>query len=215
MKKILVLLIFFSFFSCEIQYDGEIKLQVSGKLIDKSGNTLTGKKIDVFIRETGRSFTSSYIEDLISFGISDNNGLFTFLIPTPINDNDILVKLSGSGFLDKTISFKKNNFNNYKIDFQNITLTNKSEVTNLKLILNKISTNKEILDITIEALQYQKILDLNNNQLVIQFDDFLSYAVFKNQTVVLKYTIRENGINTNFSENVLIENDAIIKTITY
>lgn len=215
MKKLVLLFILFAFNSCEIQYDGETKLQVSGKLVDKSGNQLSGKKIDILVRQTGSSFTSAYIEDLITFGISDNNGLFTFLIPSPVQDNEIIIKLNESNFLEKTISFNKSNFKNYKLDFQNLLLTNKNEVTNLKIILKKESTNKSITDIKIEAIQYQENTNLNNNVVDENNEFFLKYTIFKNQTVILKYKIEENLVITNFSEEIIIGENQVIKTITY
>lgn len=214
MKYFLLIVVLFCFWSCDIQYDGETKLQISGKLIDKSGNQLSGKNISINVTDDG-SLNSGFSEDLISYGVSDENGLFTFLIPAPFNDNQISLTINGASLLEKSFLFKKKNFKNFKLDFQNILLTYKSEITNLKIILKKVSTNKEIFDISIEANQYQKIIALNSDLIAYQLDGFLDYVIFKNQNVVLNYKIRENNIITNFSENILISDLEVEKTITY
>ena len=70
MKRItLILCILFSLISCEIQYDGETKIVVTGKIIDQNGNPIPEKNIDITIYSDDM-YTPS---DLISYGKSDQN----------------------------------------------------------------------------------------------------------------------------------------------
>lgn len=216
MKKIIILF-FIVFQSCGIQYDGETKLEISGKLVDKTGNFLLGKNISVNIIGNGNGFDSGQSQELISFCNSGDEGKFTMLVPSPINENGISINIENSEFLSKTILLTKKNFTNYKLDLNTILLTKSSEISNLKIILNKTSTNKQILDIKIEGLQYQGLIDLNYDLTINQYYDFLNFTVFKNQTIILKYKIQDYTTNTttSFSENIAIANDSTEFTITY
>ena len=143
MKKITLLIcILFLVTSCEIQYDGETKIVVTGKLIDENGNPISNKNIDITIYSDD-PYTPS---DLISFGKSNQNGNFTLIFPAPTIDYKFSISINNqinqtSEFQTKEIIAKRNNFENYKLDLDNIILYKKESITTLKLILNKTSTN--------------------------------------------------------------------------
>lgn len=218
MKKITLLIcIIFLVTSCEIQYDGETKIAVTGKLIDENGNPISNKNIDITIYSDD-PYTPS---DLISFGKSNQNGNFTLIFPAPTIDYKFSISINNqinqtSEFQTKEIIAKRNNFENYKLDLDNIILYKKESITTLKLILNKTSTNKSVTDIKIEGKQPNSYIDLNplqDNTNYIQ----QSYNVLKNQTIVVKYTIIDysNNSSTLQSISIPIGNDAVIYTITY
>ena len=46
MKKILVLLVFI-FTSCQIEYDGETKIVVKGKIVDGNNNPIINKEVNL------------------------------------------------------------------------------------------------------------------------------------------------------------------------
>lgn len=219
MKQILLLIcILFSLTSCEIQYDGETKIAVTGKIIDENGNPIPEKNIDITIY-SDYSYTSS---DLISFGKSDQNGNFALIFPAPQGENNFSISINNlnnqtNEFQTKEIIAKKINFENYKLDLKNITLNKKESITTLTLLLNKTSTNKQLTEIKIEGKQANSLVDLNplrNDP--NYFETF--YNVIKNQTIVLKYTVIDysnNGATTVQSISIPIANDAVKYTITY
>ncbi len=219
MKRItLILCILFSLISCEIQYDGETKIVVTGKIIDQNGNPIPEKNIDITIYSDDM-YTPS---DLISYGKSDQNGNFTLIFPAPKVDYKFSVSINNlinqtSEFQAKEIIAKKINFENYKLDLDKITLYKRESITTLKLILNQTSTNKQLKDIEIEGKQANSYIDLNPLQ---NNSDYLNtyYSVVKNQTILLKYTIIDHSnaaTPTAHSISIPIINDAVTYTITY
>jgi len=220
MKQITLLIcILFLVTSCEIQYDGETKIVVTGKLIDENGNPISNKDIQIDVLDgPGLILPSS---DLISFGKSDQNGNFTLIFPAPREGNRISISINDiinqfDEYQTKEIIAKRNNFENYKLDLDNIILYKNKSITTLKLILNKTSTNKSVNDIKIEGKQPNSYIDLNPLQDNINYIQ-QSYNVLKNQTIVVKYTIIDysNNSSTVQSISIPIANDAVIYTITY
>lgn len=221
MKQIaLIFCILFWATSCEIQYDGETKMVVTGKLIDENGNSLPEKDIKITVE--GGGFLLSPADDLISYGKSDQNGNFTFIFPAPKNGNRIYISINDiinqpNEFQSKTYVATENNFENYKLDLDKITIYKKESITTLRLVLNQTSTNKQLKDIKIEGKQPNTSVYFNplpnNSDYLVNF-----YDVIKNQTVVLKYTIIDysnSATPTNYSISIPIANDAATYTITY
>lgn len=222
MKRIsLLICILFFVSSCEIQYDGETKIAVTGKLIDENAIPLSEKDIQVTILSGGGLFSAA--SNLISYGKSDQNGDFFLIFPAPVNDNLISISINNiisqkSEFQFKEIIAGKNNFENYKLDFDKITLYKNESITNLRLTLNRTSANKGIKDLMIEGKQPNNSIDLitrpqNNDQLINTF-----YNVVKNQIIVLKYTVIDysnNGATAIQNISIPIANDAVNYTITY
>ena len=222
MKRItLIICLLLLVTSCEIQYDGETKIVVTGKLVDPNGNSLSEKDVEVTIDGGGGVFLSPR-SDLISFGKSDQNGNFTLIFPAPKDGNRINISINDiinqfDEFQSKTYIATKNNFENYKLDLDKITLYNQESITTLRLILNQTSTNKQLKDIKIEGKQPNRYVYLdplqNNPDYLVNF-----YGVIKNQTIILKYTIIDYSNSTtptSHSISIPIVNDAVTHTITY
>jgi hypothetical protein len=220
MKRILLAFcVIFTLSSCEIQYDGETKIVVTGKIVDENDIPLSEKDIEVTISGGGFITPSS---DLISFGKSDQNGNFTLIFPAPKDDYQIFISINdiinqASEFQSKTYITTKNNFENYKLDLNKITLFSQESITTLRLILNQTSTNKQLKDIKIEGKQPNSYVYLdplqNNPDYLVNF-----YGVIKNQTIILKYTIIDysnSATPTTHSISIPIVNDAVTYTITY
>ncbi len=221
MKRItLIICLLFLVASCEIQYDGETKIVVTGKLVDPNGKPISNKDIQIDVLDGPGLITPS--SDLISFGKSDQNGNFTLIFPAPKDGNRISISINDiinqfDEFQSKTYIATKNNFENYKLDLDKITLYNQESITTLRLILNQTSTNKQLKDIKIEGKQpnsYVYLDPLQNNS------NYLNtyYSVIKNQTIVLKYTLIDHSnaaTPTINSISIPINNDAVTYTITY
>lgn len=221
MKQIaLFFCILFLVTSCEIQYDGETKIVLMGKLIDENGNSLSGKEIEVTVE--GGGFLLSPSDDLISYGTSDQNGNFTLLFPAPKEDNSISISINDiinqpNEFQSKTYIATKNNFENYKLDLNKITLYKQESITTLRLILNNTSTSKQLNDITIEGKMPNSWINLNP---IPNTPHYLEtyYGIIKNQNVILKYTVVDysnSATPTNYNVSIPINNDAVTYTITY
>lgn len=223
MKRILSLIcILFSLTSCEIQYDGETKIAVTGKIIDENGNPISNKDIQIVVLDgPGLILPGS---DLISFGTSDQNGNFTLIFPAPRDGNRISISINDiinqfDAYQSKNIIVNKKNLENYKLDLKNLILYKNESINTLRLILNPTSPNKQIKDLQIEGKQPNMHIDLveyptqNNNPLINT-----SYHVIKNQTIVLKYTIIDysnNGATATNSVSIPIGDDPVNYTITY
>lgn len=207
--------------SCEIQYDGETRIVAKGKIIDENGNPLSEKDIQVTVLSDGYLFSPS--SDLISYGKSDQKGNFTLIFPTPRGEYDFLISINNlfnqkSDFQSKEIIARRNNFDNYKLDLDNIILYKNESITFLKIVLNGTSPNKQIKDIKIEGKQPNSEIDLNQLLNNSQFVN-TNFAIIKNQTIVLKYNIIEyaNSGTTTTAQSVSIPivNAAVTYTITY
>lgn len=208
--------------SCEIQYNGETKIAVIGKIIDENGNPIPNKDLQIDVLDgPGLILPGS---DLISFGKSDQNGNFTLIFPAPRDGNRISISIndiinSFDEYQSKNIIFNKKNLENYKLDLNTLILYKNESITALSLILNPTSPNKQIKDIQIEGKQPNTRIDLvvyptlNNNPIINT-----SYNVIKNQTVIVKYTVIDysnNGATTVQSISIPIANDPVNYTITY
>lgn len=221
MKKIIIVFcVLFCLTSCEIQYDGETKIVLTGKIIDENGNSLPNKDIEVIINGGSTLFTNS---DLISFGKSNQDGNFTLIFPAPKNENEISISINNrfnqiNEFQEKVFEANKNNFKNYKLNLNEITLFKNESITNLKINLNKTSTNKQIEKIIVEGKMPNSWINLNplpNNS--GYFETF--YNVIKNQNITLKYTIIDysNSPSTSKDETVVIpiRDTPVIYNLTY
>lgn len=220
MKK--YLLLFFTAlicYSCEIQYDGETRIVVQGQLIDRNNNPISNKKIE--INTNSESTFGGY--DLISFTDTDAEGKFTLVFPAPKSDSiSIITSINANQkneIQNKIIKGLKKNFSNYKLDLNKIVLYKQNEITQLKVLLNKTSNNKQIQDLQIEGLQANYFIDLNaakekNDWFETEFD------VVKNQNLNINYSIIEysdpaKAVITNHQAVITINSEKVIHTITY
>ncbi|KAF2331367.1 DUF4198 domain-containing protein [Flavobacterium daemonense] len=220
MKKILLLIFTLLLsYSCEIQYDGETRIVVQGQLIDRNNNPLSDKKITI----TTYSDDTYGGSDLISYANTDAEGRFTLVFPAPKSE-EIFIQTSinehqNNGLQSKIINALKKNFNNYKLDLKQVVLYETKDISQLDILLNKVSTNKQITNIHIEGLQAGYFTDLtteiNQNQLLTtRFD------VIKNQTINLSYTLVDytdpiKTVTTNQKAVIEINSENVIHTITY
>ncbi|WP_418264236.1 hypothetical protein [Flavobacterium faecale] len=201
--------------SCEIQYDGETKLVVTGKILDENGSPIQNKNIGVLIYGGGTFMPS----DKISYGFSDSMGYFTLIFPAPKGDYNIMTVINEDDnvFQDKHISSKIKNFNNYKLDLNAITLFRKESITSLRLILNNTTTKKGITSIEIEGKVPEFDVDLNLNPDNLGYFNTY-YNVIKNQTVSLKYTVSDfstSPSSMSYTISIPINSEAVTYTINY
>ncbi|MBE8724151.1 hypothetical protein [Flavobacterium hungaricum] len=171
-KNLLLFLTVFTFSSCEIQYDGETRFVVQGQLIDKENNPIADKRIEINTYSDGTYGDS----DLISYTNTDTDGKFTMIFPAPKSDDiDIITTINGRSYIDynsnltsdyqsKNIKTSKRNFSNYKLDFNKIVLYKNDEITQLEVVLNSTTNNKEITEVFVEGNLAESIINLDKNE---------------------------------------------------
>lgn len=230
MKKILLLILtIFTLYSCEIQYDGETRIVVQGQLVDKDKNPISNQRIEINTY-SGEGYGSS--SDLISYGNTDTEGKFTLIFPAPKSDEvDIRTSINGYRYIDysssqnptseyqsKNIRASNKNFINYKLDFNQIVLYKNDEITQLEIVLNRISNTKQITELYVEGNLAESIIDLTGKN----ENDYLKtlFDVAKNQNLKLSYTIRDYSNPANITSTkqetvVAINSEKVIHTITY
>jgi hypothetical protein len=219
MKKVNILILsLFLFQSCGIQYDGQEKLEIVGKLVDKNGIGIANEKVNVKVGEGGYELFGGTSLETISYGNTNSEGKFQFVIPSPIGERSLSLDFGNNYNSDKTIFFKKSNFINYKLDLNKIVYYNNSDITNLQIILNYTNSNKQVSDIKVEGIVNEPIINLNPEPINEIYNSILFFSVIKNQNIVLKYKIKDfsnNGSIQEFSETISIIESSINFTITY
>ncbi|MDQ6469617.1 hypothetical protein RB619_03095 [Flavobacterium sp. LHD-80] len=220
MKKILLLFITASLcYACEIQYDGETRIVVQGQLIDKNNNPVSNKKIEI-TTSTGGTFGTS---DLISYANSGADGKFTLIFPAPKNDSISIVtsinQYQNNELQSKTIYGLKKNFSNYKLDLNQVVLYETKDITQLDILLNKTTNNKQVTDIQIEGLQSNSYIDLNTKKDKYQVLN-THFDVIKNQNINLSYKILDYSnptkpVATDHKATIAINSEKVIHSITY
>lgn len=220
MKKIIILIcLVLTFSSCEIQYDGETRIVVEGQLIDKDGNSLSNKKIE--INALGDGYIAT---DLISYTNTDQNGKFSLAFPSPKTDNLLMISINENEKNElqyKQIIALKKNFKNYKLNLNQVILYQETAITQLQLILKNTTTSKQLTDIKIEGLQANYYTDLNP---IIATGNYTPppqtvFDVLKNQNITLSYTVIDysgsTAVITKYNENITINTEKVTHIITY
>jgi hypothetical protein len=228
MKKILIVCcILFTFISCDIQYDGETKLVVTGKLIDKNGIPIPETNVDILINGLG-TYSNS---DIISYGKTDKKGNFTYIFPAPGSENEINISINNyilnydsknttNEYQQKQIIALLKNFKNYKLNLNTITLYRNDDITQLQIILNPITDKKQLLDFNIEGIIITDFFNLNplvNPNYTPSIET--NYSISKNQTLILKYKVIDyssgTSITTENNISIPVANEKVIYTLTY
>ncbi|AWG21121.1 hypothetical protein FFWV33_06015 [Flavobacterium faecale] len=217
MKKALLLLSLLTLLNgCQIQYDGETKLVVTGKIQDELGKAVVHQKVGVTVGNGG-GFFSNY--DQISYGFTDDQGIYTLIFPAPKGEYSFDIELNSddSQLQQKTIIAKQSNFSNYKLDLKATTLYFKSSITSLSLVLKQLAPSKQLKNVVVEGIFATPYLYLTP-----QVDDSIYfqtyYSIIKNQNVVLKYTVVDYsnaGQETNFVVSIPVKADAVVYTLSY
>lgn len=212
-KRLLLLtLIPFSLLSCHIEYDGETKLIIKGKLTDEFGLPLANQEIKVNAVSNTSGLIGPY-SDLISYGLSDSNGNYLLGVPKPksaqlyidVNTNQL------NGFQNKSYIVNEDNFTNFNLNL-NTTLYKKDRITSLTITIKYQNPANTILkSLTIEGKQVQTFENLIPEPLDPNyFFPTTDYLVLKNQIITIKYEVYQSGGTiANLSVNVPIENVAI------
>jgi hypothetical protein len=213
MKKILILMLL-AFISCEIEYDGETKLVIKGTVKNQDNQSISNQDVKLFV-----SRNSSYLpfvfyypseSNFIGTTSTDEFGNFTMVIPKPNkNYSEIIVEVnddSNSLNAKRIVNIVTENFENFELNFGTFKLYSKSDLCQLNIRLNQINPENEILKIEFEGDIANEIIYYN------QPEDYNYYYetnknIKKNQTIILKYTVKNHLTNTTSIEENLIQID--------
>lgn len=212
--------------SCEtINYDGETRLVIEGNLRDDNGSPLPNQQMEIVVQK--RNYSNAITDkDQISYGASDVDGKFQFVIPEPKGDNDFVdinVYINGS---TSTYQFKgvrgirKSNFSNYRYQLNDLVLYKNAAISNLTIQLNQLNSSNELTALDISGIRADTYLDINplpDDNDTVGFGYETLFRVAKNQTVTLLYTVTNysnpnNPVATNYSQPIVINAD---NTVTY
>ncbi len=212
MKKIIILLVLIQFISCDTRYDGNIRLQFTGKVLDDNNNPISNQEVTISAEDEN----SNYSSHNVGFGKTDNNGDYSILIPSAINLKTYTLKVNeefDTSYNSQLISakyynIKKSNFTNYKIQLPISKLYLNTNLSVLTVIFNKINFNNELLSVEYIGEVANENMNLNNEITEHQQHK----RVKQNQIIEIKYKVRNqtNSVITTISDFVNIDNSSTI-----
>jgi len=194
MKSKFILLFLLSLMAAcsDINYDGETRLVLEGKLVDEQGVPMPNRYVDVAVYSNQRF--GSYASDVISDGTTNSNGDFRLIIPAPRNfENYMSIRINPD---DKNYQYKefaliqRKNFTNFRFNAQTITLYPKESLSTLTVTLQQQNFDNELTALNVDGLTSNTTIFVN--PLVVDYEPFERYFdVLKNQNVTLHYTITD------------------------
>lgn len=223
MKKIAVLL-FFVFYSCTIEYDGETKIVIKGKILTSQNIPLPNQEVKLLVRR--ESFMIPFVfylpseSNFIGTAKTNSKGEYIMVIPKPTkNYNEIIVQINEeeNQFNKMQIrNIKTDNFSNYEVNLGISTIFLKSELVQLQIIPTPLSANRELISITYIGEVSREIVYFNPLE-----NESIYYQTFslvkKNQNLILEYSVKDylsDTISTS-QQTIFINNDNITFQLNY
>lgn len=218
MKKLIPFLFLIPFIitSCDIQYNGEVRLQFKGKIVNEFNQPIENQSVKIFANHE-----DNYGEtNMIGFGKSDSNGNYSILIPEANNfhhyDIEINETPQQNSQLTATnfIKIKGNNFVNYSLQLPNAKLYLKTNLANLNLTFTKINSSNELKSVEFIGEIANESIEFNNEFVLSEY----LKKVKKNQTIEIKYKVLNHTnqtISTNSSFIIIDNSDTINHAINY
>lgn len=220
-------MIVFNFISCGIEYDGETKLVVKGKILLENNQPLVNHEVKLYVsREGGGAAFIYYSGGETNFiGVTNTNseGEYLMVIPKPkLNYDEIIVEINDGEFNPYNKRQIRNivseDFIDFELNLENSFLYTASDLSRLFVTINQVTPNSELLSISYEGdftneISFFKPLD---------YYDFFNYELYplvkKNQTLIIKWEVINRTTNTvlNFEESLLIDGSDITEyTLTF
>lgn len=216
MKKIISFIILLSLVSCEgIHYEGETKLVIKGVIVDENNQPISNNEVKLIVSTSGQeSFIFSNASEINYIGrtTSKEDGSYVMVIPEPSNFGQIVVETNSEGNLFNQKQFTNiqlSNFVNYELLLPQTKLFKNADLSLLNVTSNQINTNYQL-----QKLEYIGAV-ANEVQAMNPYEESYypyntSVQVKKNQTIVLKYTVKNLITNELVvsEQNVTIGNDS-------
>lgn len=220
-KHVITSLLALFFLSCEINYDGDERLLVTGTLINKNNQPLSDLNIEFWIHKGSGIGSDS---DLINHTSTDNEGQFLMLIPSPNNEDEFELKISDlntnyqSKYLSRILDI---NFKHYQYNTGKIILYKQDSITNAYIAFQKTSTNTSLI-----AVNFKGDADFSVyiNEPELNYGDYeptIRHNYYKNvplnSVLTITYTVRDNSTETlsTHEKTISIENENLEHVINY
>ena len=223
MKKLTILLIFV-FCSCQIEYDGQTKLVIKGKITDNNNVAIANKEINLYVISEGGTIPFLlYVpseENNIGKTRTDNLGNYTMIIPKPSNFTEIIIETNSNnnGFSrNQIVGITLDNFINYTFTAPTIKLYKKEDLSALDLVFIKINTSNQINSVEYNGEWPQEFINLNSSNNSLNYFS-LQKLYKKNTLLIVNYKVLNTvtNIETPLSQNINIGNtDVTSFTINY
>lgn len=197
MKKILLFSLFVLLAGCGLQYDGDERFLITGRLVNQDNAPLSNNKVELFVY----GGNSNNDNDLISFDETDENGVFKMVFPRPINADEIelICNKNTSIYQEKSfLNIKNTNFTDFKFNLNTIKLFKREDISKLEITLNQVNSSKVIK-------QFKLIGNLARTEVYVNpldqtdqypyFESFYSEEVMKNQTIIAEYVVYDYATN--------------------
>ena len=214
MKKIIILLVLIVS-SCGIEYDGETKIVIKGKVVDSDNNPIINKEVNLFvIRESSGFpfiFYSPSEENNIGKATTNSNGEYIMVIPQPKNNfTEIIVETNSSNNTHNPKQYrniKLKDFLNYELNLPISKLYHKSDLSQLSITPNNINLNNELKNIELLGLVANELEFINLPENYYPYYQ-INTSVKKNQTIIARYTVLNHSTNITsiVDENIVIDN---------
>ncbi len=197
--------------SCsDIDYDGENRLMIKGKVVDKNGNPIQGINVETEVYGAEIDVRS----DIISFTQTGSDGSFVMLFPEPEKGIRFSIKLVDDNevFHYKTYKgIKKEDFQQLGYNLGEIQLFEPNDLVDLEILFQD-NVNKKVTDLKLTgsvAGEYY-VNPPHENW-------YYSYNIkaVKNQTITVNYKVRFNNQITNHTENIIIGEENLTYTLNY
>jgi hypothetical protein len=226
MKTILFTSLLFLFISCGIEYDGETKLVIKGKILLENNLPLTNHEVKLFVRQEASGIPFIFFipseTNFIGRATTNANGEYTMVIPKPkSNNNEIIVEINSNTTFNKrqVRNIDIDDFSNFEILVATDKLYLRENLSQLFINLNQVNPNFQLISINYIGDYTNEVSffkPLSDNYINIYND--LAQLVKKNQELVIQYEVK--NMNTNailtFQEVIFInDQDFIEYTINY
>ena len=205
-----------SLLSCEgIHYDGERKLVIKGTIVDENNQPISNNEVKLIVSTSGQEsfiFSNASETNYIGRTTSKEDGSYVMVIPEPSNFGQIVVETNSEGNLfnqKQFVNIKLSNFINYELLLPQTKLFKNVDLSLLNITPNQINTNYQL-----QKLEYIGAV-ANEVEIMNPYEEsYYPYTtniqVKKNQTLLLKYTVKDFITNQIlvFEQNITIGNDS-------
>lgn len=211
-KTIFLLLAFLSLSSCDIPYNGDVKLVTKGRVLNADGSPVTDKEIKLFVHNRGGSIPFLlYISSETNFigkTKTDANGNYAMVIPEPNpgNYSEIIIEVNDD---ENELSSKRfrniseTNYVNYEFTAPDAVLYEKTSLTKLYLNYSNTTPHYELMSVEYfgHVASPEYFINLpEENPLYYTSETF----VLKNSEVTIRYTVKD------WSTNQLVTNEVVV-----
>lgn len=216
MRKIIFVITLLFLNSCEIYYDGETRLIIDTVVKDFDDDTpLKNIPFNVVV-------TNGFDTEVISTGITDNEGRILSAFPAPKSDSDLIslnILPEETYQKQEFVRILKSDFINYKISPVSTGLVKTDRVTQLNIEIIQTSSQIALSDLIINAIRPELVIDYNP-----EYEDdpswyFYPISILRNQTFNLTYKLTDFSVNPAsveyFSIPITVENESINYQLIY